>query len=408
MIFFRAKIISLILTGLGLAISIYLVWRHTVLIGDWPGGRSDVCTALFGMGCDAALRSPASFQFGLPLAGWGLIYYATLVTFRLLARFLGETFEFEANFAAFLLSLPAFFISVALSGMMLTGNVPFCPFCAVAHLINLGLVFSLKHLTGRSIVELAQACKAGGKYLLTGKTVDPVHARWTLLGFFTAALVAVVVYQWLLIEVPPAAVINRALNPQQVLGEFEASAEQDIPVGPDDPILGPTNAPVRIVVFSDFQCPACRGYARELYALVEQYAKKLQIVFKHFPLDKACNPIMKRSLHPKACEAAYAAEAAHRQGKFWSLHDGLFAADLHKDANIFNSLAQALGLDLQRFEADCLEDVTKAKVRSDIDLAVRLEVDATPTLFLNRRRISDTRPQAVRVLIDHVLQAKPR
>ena len=186
---------------------------------------------------------------------------------------------------------------------------------------------------------------------------------------------------------------------------FEASAEQDIPVGAEDPILGPAHAPVQIVVFSDFQCPACRGHARELSALVEHYAEKLQVVFKHFPLDSACNPVMKDNLHPKACEAAYAAEAAHKQGKFWPFHDGLFAADLYEDTDIFSSLVQALGLDLQRFEADHLEEATRAKVHSDIELAVRLDVDATPTLFLNRRRVSDTRPQAVRVLIDHVLQA---
>jgi len=71
---------------------------------------------------------------------------------------------------------------------------------------------------------------------------------------------------------------------------------------------------------------------------------------------------------------------------------------------IQKSLAQVSGLDLRHFQADRLKEATRAKVHSDIELAVRLEVDSTPTLFLNRRRVSDTRPQAVRVLIDHVLQ----
>ena len=407
MALFRAKSISLILIGLGMLVSLYLLWRHIVLSGGWPGGGgADLCSALFGVGCDAVLSSPASFQFGLPLAGWGLVYYATLATFLLLAHFYGKVFKFEANLAALLLSLPGFFISFTLAGMMLTGNAPFCPFCALVHLINLALLFSLKRLTGRPIARLVQALTAGGKYLLTGKTADPTQARWKLLGLFTAAMVAVVVYQWVLIEATPrVALTNRSLNPQEVLAAFEAGAEQEIPVGADDPILGPVDAPVQFVVFSDFQCPYCRGYARELSALVAQYKKKLRVVFKHFPLDKACNPIIKRDLHPKACEAAYAAHAAHVQGKFWPFHNELFAADLHKDTNIFNLLAQDLGLDLQRFEADCLEDATMAKVQYDIELALRLKVDATPTLFLNRRRVSDTRPQAVRVLIDHVLQA---
>lgn len=405
MILFRVKAVSLILAVLGLAISVYLLWRHIVLTGGWSGGGADVCSALFGMGCDAVLKSPVSFQLGLPVAGWGLVYYTTLIAFLFLARFLGEAFEFEANFAALLLSLPAFFVSLTLAGMMLIGNVLFCPFCALTHLINLALVISLKGLTGRSLAQLFRAFMAGGKYLLTGRTADPAQARWKLLGFLTASLVAVVLYQWVLIEFPSrAALTNRALNPQQVLANFEANPEQEVPVREIDPILGAANAPIQIVVFSDFQCPACRGYASELYTLVEEYTKKLQVVFKHFPLDRACNALMKRDLHPKACEAAYAAEAANQQGKFWPFHDELFATDLSKDANIFNSIAEVLSLDLQRFETDCLKESIRAKVQSDIELAVRLDVDATPTLFLNRRRVSDTRPQAVRVLIQHLLQ----
>ena len=240
---FHARTISLILASLGLVISGYLTWRHVVLTGHLSGGGADVCSALFGIGCDAALSSAASFQFGLPLAGWGLIYYVTLVAFLLLARFLGEALEFEHNFAALLLSLPALCISVPLSAMMLTGNAPFCPLCGLAHLINLMLVFSLKRATGRPVVQLFQAFFDGGKYLLTGKTANPVLARWKLLGLLTVALVAVVVYQWILIEATPhEALTNRVLDPQQVLEVFEASVEQDIPVGADDPIVGPVNA----------------------------------------------------------------------------------------------------------------------------------------------------------------------
>ena len=401
MTLFRARLICWTLVLLGLVISIYVLWRYFVLAGLWPGRGTDVCLAMLGVGCDAVLVSPASFHFGLPLAGWGLIYYATLAVLLLLGKFLGEAFAFEAHFSAFLLSLPASLISLGLAGMMLTGHAPFCSFCALAHLINLALVYSLYRLTGRPVSQLIQALAAGGSYLLTGKTADRVQARWKLLGLFAVALFAVVLYQRILIIAPPRELL---INPQQLLAAFEKNAKQDIPVGNGDPILGPANAPVQIVVFSDFQCPACRRYAPELHTLAEQYGKKLQVVFKHYPLNNACNPAMKGDLHPRACEAAYAAEAARKQGKFWPLHDKLFATDLQKETNSFNSLAQASGLDLQRFEADLLEESTKAKVRSDIELAARLEVHATPTLFLNRRPVSDTRPQAVRVLIDHELE----
>ena len=113
---------------------------------------------------------------------------------------------------------------------------------------------------------------------------------------------------------------------------------------------------------------------------------------------------MKINLHSRACEAAYAAEAARKQGKFWPYHDKLFAADLRLVAFTFSSLARASGLDLERFNADRVEESTKAKVQSDIELANRLKIKSTPTLFLNRRPVSSIRPQDVRVLIHRLLQ----
>jgi len=401
--FFNAKSICLTLIAFGMGLSVYLLWRHSVLdVGNSAG--FDMCLALFGKGCDAALMSPAAFQFGLPVAGWGLTYFATLAVLLLLGHFLGEAFEFEASFTAFLLSLVALLLGLVLIGMMLSTKGQFCPLCAMVHLINLALVFSLKRLTGRSIVEMVQALSAGGRYLMTGKTADPVQARWKLLGLLTVMLVAAVLYQRILLVLPARTVsADRAFNPKQLLAAFEANAAQDIPVGTEDPILGPLNAPIQLIVFSEFQCPACRRYSRELHTLLEKNAPKLQIVFKHFPLNKACNPTMKGDLHPRACEAAYAAEAARRQGKFWPFHDKLFEIIQKEDANIYTSLAQSLGLDLQRFEADCLDEATKAKVRSDIDLGARLDVHGTPTLFLNRRRVLNIHPQAVQILLDKML-----
>ena len=401
MVAFRAESICFALIAVGLAISIYHLWRIEVLAGQRAGRTTDACLALFGAGCDSLLTNPVSIQFGLPVAGWGLIYYATLAVFLLLGRLLRETFEFEARFAALLLSLAALIGSGVLAGMMFRGLIPFCPLCALAHVVNLAIVFSLLRLTGRPIPQLTQALMAGGRSLVTGEIADPILLRWKLVGLSTVGLVAVVLYQWIFIEAPPQALV---MNPQQLLAEFETKAKQDIPVGTGDPTLGPANAPAQIVVFSDFQCPACRRYTSQIHTLAEQYAGKLQIVYKHFPLNLTCNPTLEKDIHPRACEAAYAAEAARKQGKFWRLHDKLFATDLQEDATVFDSLAEASGLDLERFKRDFHDESTKAKVNADIELAKRLSVSATPTVFLNRRPVSDGRLHSMRVLIDHLLR----
>jgi protein-disulfide isomerase len=398
---FRARAICWTLIAVGSVISFGLVWRHAVLTGLWPGGDTALFVALFGGGHGDMLGSPVAVFYGLPLAAWSLIYYATLAGFLLLGHLIGEEFAFEADLAAFLVSLPAGFISLYLAGTMLTGDTPFCRLCTLAHLNNVVLAFLLLRLTGRPASQLIQELEAGARYLITGKTADPVLARWKLLGLISVTLGALVLYQWSVIKLSPG---SSSDDPQQILTKFKTESEQDIPLGPDDPFLGPADAPVQLVVFTDFQCPTCRRYAGELHTMVDQYANQLQVVLKHFPLDKACNPGMTIDLHPRACEAAYAAEAARRQGKFWPFHDKLFATDLRTETTGLDSLARDSGLDPERFEADRDDILTKVKVHEDIALAGRLQLHGTPTLFLNRRLVSSIHPQAVRALISQLLQ----
>ncbi len=395
------KSISLTLIGLGLVISGYLLSRHLILAGAGVGGEMDVCSAIFGRGCDAALSSPVSFQFGLPLAGWGVVFYTTLAALLLLAWLLGKPFQVEAMFAAFGLSLVALFGSLVLVMMMFANQALFCPFCAVVHAINLFLPFPLRRMTGRPIRQFFQASKAGVKSLLTRKPFDYVQTRWKLvLGFITVTLVAMVMYQWVRIEVISKTVsTNLALDPQRFLAVFESGVKHDIPIEPDDPMTGPSNALVRLVVFSDFQCPACRYFSHVTAELVERLEVRPQIIFKHFPLGMACNSFMNTDLHPRACEAAWAAEAARQQGKFWAYHNALFTSDLNSGRTTVGSIAMELGLDLRQFESDRIGEATRMKVQSDVDLAFRLGVDATPAIFLNGRRVYDIRPESLQFLI---------
>ena len=401
----RLRFLCLTLIALGLAVSGYLLSRHLALATAGASDGVDVCSALFGTGCDAALRSALSIQFGIPLAGWGVVYYTSLAVFLLLAWLLGKSFKFEATLAALVLSVVAALVGVGLVVTMLAGQSPFCPLCAVVHTINLVLVFPLKRMTGRPIPQLLKALAAGGKYLLKGKTADPAQARWKLLGFFTVALLAVVLYQWVLIEAMPQKVAETSqFDAQQVLETYRLSPKQVIPINAEDPTLGLSNAAIQLVVFSDFRCPACRSFSHGTANLVRRFRGNLQIVFKHFPLGKACNSSVKRDLHPRSCEAAWAAEAARRQGRFWTFHDALFAPDLSYGQNTVSLIAKELGLDLQRFEADRTGEAAMAKVKSDVELGVHLGVDSTPAIFLNDRRVYDFRTETLEFLINHELQ----
>jgi protein-disulfide isomerase len=142
------------------------------------------------------------------------------------------------------------------------------------------------------------------------------------------------------------------------------------------PYIGPQNAPVTIVEFSDFQCPYCVAAEPEIASLLKTYASQVRFIFKQFPLET----------HSQADLAAAAAIAAHKQGKFWVMHDALFAN--HDDLSRTNivALAKNSGLDLKKFEDDMDSTEVRETVVRDVQDGNRAGVEGTPTIFINGQR----------------------
>jgi protein-disulfide isomerase/uncharacterized membrane protein len=367
-------------------------------------GAIDICTAVFGTGCDEALRSEGSWILGIPLAGWALVYYATLVCLLILARALGEAFEHEATLGALLLTVVGAAVSVGLAVVLLAGWEPFCPLCLVVHGLNLLLVLTVRWTAGRTVREHLQALRAAGRYLLGAQPKQPAEAAWKVVGFVTAALVAAVAYQWIYVEAAVRkAMAENELSAPQVIARYGSQPKRDIPVGNDDAQLGPAHAPVRLVVFSDFQCSACRSFANELIYLRGHFGGKLSVVFKHYPLSTECNPNAKIDRHPRSCPMALAAAPARRQGKFWPFHDAAFAADSAFSEKTIQQIAAKLPLDVHQFAADRTSDDARQKVAADIELGTRLKIRGTPTVLLNGRIVSPLIPGSLDILIHHEL-----
>jgi protein-disulfide isomerase len=155
----------------------------------------------------------------------------------------------------------------------------------------------------------------------------------------------------------------------------------------DAAVRGRNDAPVTIVEFSDFQCPACGQAFRDLHELVAR-RKDVRLVFRNFPLDSSCNEAISRALHPDACRAAIAAECARRQNRFWEFHDRLFEHQQALDRDSMFRYARELELDIAAFRT-CLDDpATRARVSDDVRAGIAAGVESTPTLFINGRRIN--------------------
>lgn len=160
------------------------------------------------------------------------------------------------------------------------------------------------------------------------------------------------------------------------------------------PSKGPEQAKVTLIEFSDFQCPFCKRVTPTLERIEKEYEGQVRVVFKHLPL----------SIHSKAPAAHAAAEAAHQQGKFWEMHDKIFANQREMSEQNYEKWAAELGLDVDQFKRDRVAADTAKRVERDSSEAAALGVTGTPAFFINGKFLSGAQPfEAFKARIDAAL-----
>jgi len=155
----------------------------------------------------------------------------------------------------------------------------------------------------------------------------------------------------------------------------------DIEVG-DSPIRGSKDAKITIVEWVDFQCPFCVRVNPTLEQIAKEYGDKVRVAFKHLPL----------SMHNKARAAHQASEAAHRQGKFWEMHDRIFASPKDLSPETYLRYAREIGLDIDKYNSDLSSSSVRKTVDADLAMARKLGVSGTPSFFVNGRFLSGAQP----------------
>ncbi|MFL6203348.1 MAG: thioredoxin domain-containing protein [Thermoanaerobaculia bacterium] len=338
-------------------------------------------------GCADVLASPwAVGPGGIPTAAYGAVYFGALGLWYLaVGRPRGRGWHWQAvplglNLAGALFS--AFLISVMIGGL---GAV--CWWCTLSHLMNFAMLFLAW--------KLFREARSQGE-----ETAGWPPARLGFAGILLMIAWAAVCLQGLMVSSARktareasdyARTFYEDTDLQRYLQQRKASTA--IPLRPDDPVRGNPSAPHTAVVFSDFQCPACRGFAEFFEKQVlPAMGDRLRIVYKHFPLEPECNPLLQRTVHEQACEAADAAEAARAIGgsdAFWKMHDRLFANQEALGQAPWTRLAQEAGLDPARFSGLIAGRAFRDRIREDADLGRQLRIDHTPTIFLDGRKMDE-------------------
>lgn len=150
--------------------------------------------------------------------------------------------------------------------------------------------------------------------------------------------------------------------------------------------LGNPQSKVVLVEFSDLQCPACKNAEPSVKSITDEFGNRIRFEYRHFPL---------KSIHKNAEAAAYAAEAAAMQGKFWEMKAKLFEnqeawSDASSAKDLFTGYAGELGLDTTKFTADMGSSQVREKVAADVALGNSIGVNSTPSFYLNGKRLRPT------------------
>lgn len=330
--------------------------------------------------CNVVLGSVYAKLGGVSVSLWGLLYYVGMLVLGIVGASRERVSEaktianllFAGSIFGFIFSL---YMAVIAFGVLHT----LCLLCASLYVVSL-LQFVFAWRYRRSFEQL------GGKKVVPSNSQQD---RWVMAGSLLAGLLLSLGALWEAV-LAPGAHAETAADVERLHPDFAKwfREQPKVDVSTEGGLsIGDANAASTIVVFSDFGCPHCAAFDRAVEKVLrERVTKDIRVIHRNFPLDNECNSAMTASIHPGACLAAAATECAADQGKFWPYHRQLFDSQNHFKRSELVSYAENVGLDRAAFER-CLDgSEAKERVQRDIQEALRLKIQSTPTFFLDGRR----------------------
>lgn len=371
--------LGLLLSALSGALVSTLLFLRQEGGGSWSW-LSALCGPAGALGCDLVERSPLAQPFGVSLALLGCAYYGAV----LVSALAGLVFA-SGGAVSVLCALSALglLVDAGLASYSLFVLGTLCGLCGLTYLATLGCAafsFGWLRASERALVppsfrprrEVAAFVSAGGLAVLAA------------LG-------------WLGARVAPTTPAAFTADPDRALrlawdafhAHFHAAPVRAVETD-GAPRMGAARPVLELVLFADFACRHCERAATILGEFVERHREEAALVFKHYPLDSACNP-GSDAVHPGSCLLARAASAAGPRA-FWRLEQRLFAQGERWQRGVtpleLVALAAEVGLDPEAYRSALDSEGVRALVAADLAQAETLGVTGTPTLFVNGRRLA--------------------
>lgn len=363
-----------VLSLCGIGIAGYLTFIHLGLLrGELLGGA--VCSGSGALNCHAVTEGSWGSLLGMPLSLWGLLGYVVVFALSLL----GLQSSDWADHALTLIFAIAFLcvgIDAVLFAIMAFVIRLYCLFCLLTYAVNLSLLVIAGWALGRSWAQTMGRIGMAVGALAPSRGRPAAALCWGILLIGVLGTVAVHASTRFVTQGSFGSV-------RRQMREFVTRQPRVTVDVAGDPTHGHAGASLQIVEFSDFLCPACQRASKLNTIILASHRRDAVFIFKHYPLDTACNDKIGRTMHPGACRIAAASECAHLQGTFWPFHDLVFEKGQHYNAANVEADARHLGLDMSRFGA-CLESGQGLEaVKRDVAEGARIGVTSTPTYFIN-------------------------
>ncbi len=356
-----------------IATAIYLIQHYFSVIYPTGLGGGSICNFNSFFNCDAATHSKISNLFGVPIGVFGM-----LIGVFLLSNYLFRSLLIEGTLYFTLLLNVAGCVALALYSLIALGSL--CPFCTLYYILSI-LTFLLFYF------------KTDYK--------SPSIKVLVLFGVFQLVIAGgFYIYDQSLKK-------EQSLIADSLIKDFDSYVNLGNPKTPSPHRIASATAnfeeaPLRLSIFSDFQCPACRALSELMGPLTRKYKGKINIQYYFYPLSSDCNPQMTHSAHPYACDAAYLASCSGE--KFPEVHDKIFSHQEEISPAWLKKYAADLGI------TDCINNPeTKKKVVDLVSIGNSFNVQSTPTLLLNGVKIEGVLPlNQIFILCDELLQRNAR
>lgn len=410
----------------GVALSLYSL-HHYITLEYGLQSEPSFCNINAAFNCDAVSASEWSTIFGVPVASYGLAFYSL---FLLVAVLAGKRERIPTDIAApvatatslgaVVFSIYLFFVSKFVIGTL-------CLICLTLYLVNLLLLWA-SYRCGQPISFIAQLCtgvraivRLPALALGIGRFRQSPYKNsacgWSIVGLALTVLLMTQPYRLLVanLDLSSLSQFDEESVARDSLEHWKNSSPVSISENTErgvshDYSNGPSDAPITIVEFSDFECPACRRFYGELKEILAMYEGKIRAVHRNFPIDQTCNVHIPQSAHRNSCHAALFTRCAGEQGRFWEAVDYIFtlpAIDAGAPPEIIQADIDAgpatLGLDTTAMKECMNAERQQRRIIEDIDEAMNLGLQATPTVWINNRPVLGATKKNITIIIDHIL-----